>query len=1023
MWGSHMGDDEKNTLLEFATHYHKTNLNVIPLVFGDKRPAVESWRLYYEQKVPSPMIIEWFSNNKRNIGIICGEVSDNLMVLDFDKANHFTQLVEWLSKNNLDDYLDTWIVKTGKGFHIYYRLEDPQPLLLKRELFDGIELRGRRAYVVAPPSKHPTGSFYEFVKGPYMPIKLLSNKQFAKLLVIMYKLGFANKTKLEELYDYVKSLDPTIKFTSLAKISQDGKGASKTTSSTKQETRSLILKKDIDVHKIYSLLKDFYIVGHQHNILSALFGYFARAGVDIFKAVELLALFVKDPKNNPSHKHSRIDQLTYTYARVWGQEYGVRVEDVYGPGIYEKLAEYTKPLLKETEISWSSSDFRRGLVSSIEGKTKGKQSLTQELVNVMINEFSVEENEAKDKAVAIINEISKILGVSMDHVIMVSKTIGEKTWTFYANDPTRGIVLISYTPHFTKIKGREVIFGYYLKEATMKVNPDDTTDRVFTLVFAYPKEMDNDLATLKFEDVNIGPLTKALAETQVGVRNSARLRDALSSILEAFMRRGLLNVEFRAPATGFFEINGELQFFEVSKFRVNHPKPTNETVKEAINKLRELLEFYRFNDKALANIYFDVQSPLGFIRKRYGYENKILFNFGASHVGKTLVRKLGAYIWGIREDKVIRGGSKINANRLAEYLNETTFPITIDEVKNALARPDIYEMLKNSTTNTHIKSRILPHQNFRVAEFYAYGSIATTTNYVPLLGEEFIERIIPVEWDISDKRANEEVELFQANLATYKDELAYIGSYLRDMFIRRWDEVSQIIIGHNQVENGRKLLLMMFEELDLDTSWLRQVKLEYEIEQPSEKDLVLSTIRSDLIDMIHTTKPHLFENTWEDRIRYLGSIGALPPYMMVGTRSAYFDVGVVHRTKERTGYEVAGSLKSLALITGWKLYPKSGKKVIAVPIEQLAKELEQTTLVIEEEEEEIEIDINLAELVVDHLSMEPKTHQELEYELNLPIDKLKPVLLYLEKNGVTYTNNGCIYLNRSRAKELGFNIV
>lgn len=71
------------------------------------------------------------------------------------------------------------------------------------------------------------------------------------------------------------------------------------------------------------------------------------------------------------------------------------------------------------------------------------------------------------------------------------------------------------------------------------------------------------------------------------------------------------------------------------------------------------------------------------------------------------------------------------------------------------------------------------------------------------------------------------------------------------MFIRRWNEVRNIIMETDQIEMGRKILEMLYEELGLSTpEWLRKVEVKYDIEAPTPEEIFFDTIWEDLQEAI-----------------------------------------------------------------------------------------------------------------------------------------------------------------------------
>lgn len=147
-----------------AVVYLMQGLSVIP-VTGKK--TMLDWKLYQRQRARTSDLGWWEQSGLlKNLAIICGAVSNNLMVLDLDG--------EWAVKTFEDLFpslLDTFTVASGsgRGKHLYFFVDDLSATTKhSRGDHNGIELRSTGAYIVAPPSRHPdTDRPYEIsVKRP-----------------------------------------------------------------------------------------------------------------------------------------------------------------------------------------------------------------------------------------------------------------------------------------------------------------------------------------------------------------------------------------------------------------------------------------------------------------------------------------------------------------------------------------------------------------------------------------------------------------------------------------------------------------------------------------------------------------------------------------------------------------------------------------------------------------------------------------------------------------------------------------
>jgi len=128
--------------------------NVIPIKKNTKKPAIV-WGEYQEKKFPRH---ELFNYEICNYGVICGETSNNLVILDFDfeKEVRFDNILANLKRLFPVEY-QTYMVITPHGLHIYYYINgecpkrSPQkPCVLEEVKF--LDILGEGGYALIPPS-------------------------------------------------------------------------------------------------------------------------------------------------------------------------------------------------------------------------------------------------------------------------------------------------------------------------------------------------------------------------------------------------------------------------------------------------------------------------------------------------------------------------------------------------------------------------------------------------------------------------------------------------------------------------------------------------------------------------------------------------------------------------------------------------------------------------------------------------------------------------------------------------------
>lgn len=154
---------QAKSVIDAALAYHEAGLCIIPL--NGKRPALDSWKQYQSERPAQETIHAWHRDGVlRNIGVVCGAVSENLVVIDFDGPGGYPAFAA-----TFPHLTETLMVATGGGIgrHIYLLVDHlPPTTTAKQTSIGSIELRSTGSYVVAPPSLHPrTGKPYEVEKA------------------------------------------------------------------------------------------------------------------------------------------------------------------------------------------------------------------------------------------------------------------------------------------------------------------------------------------------------------------------------------------------------------------------------------------------------------------------------------------------------------------------------------------------------------------------------------------------------------------------------------------------------------------------------------------------------------------------------------------------------------------------------------------------------------------------------------------------------------------------------------------
>src|SRR5690606_34453199 len=111
-------------LTEAAMSYHRAGLCVLPARRAEKRPAVGAWKRYRQTRPTEAELSAWMANNPDAICILCGAVSGNTEIIDFDAGGELFSA--WWNRipTDLHDRLVVEVTPSG-GYHVIYRCEVP----------------------------------------------------------------------------------------------------------------------------------------------------------------------------------------------------------------------------------------------------------------------------------------------------------------------------------------------------------------------------------------------------------------------------------------------------------------------------------------------------------------------------------------------------------------------------------------------------------------------------------------------------------------------------------------------------------------------------------------------------------------------------------------------------------------------------------------------------------------------------------------------------------------------------------
>lgn len=180
--------DASRTVGEVIKWYEARSLQIIPCKRASKLPSIQ-WRELagQGQGLGYPETLALFGGKPEvdaatfNYAVLTGSPSNGLVVIDYD-----------VRERGLENPVATLTVETGKGLHYYVRVRGGTGVRNRSFPRTHLDLRGQGGIAIAPPSLHPSGSFYRLASD--QPIREVTEDWLqGYLATVLAKYGEINR--------------------------------------------------------------------------------------------------------------------------------------------------------------------------------------------------------------------------------------------------------------------------------------------------------------------------------------------------------------------------------------------------------------------------------------------------------------------------------------------------------------------------------------------------------------------------------------------------------------------------------------------------------------------------------------------------------------------------------------------------------------------------------------------------------------------------------------------------------------
>jgi len=713
-----------NSIYEYAKLYLSKNLSIIPLKSKAKEPLIE-WKEFQNRKPTEEEIEKWFKNTNNNIAIICGTVSGNLVVIDFDNMEIHDKWYGFIDEKYpdvRDIVLRTWVVETGRGIHIYLRIKEDKDTFrnlfrTKPKFVEDIDVKGEGGYVVAPPSVHPSGKLYKFRIGPTeegIDIAEVDVQTYNRIIQSIEELS-GKKARGEE---------------QKPKVVEDG----------------LKVLSDDAILKLKELLKDAYRPGFRQFLILYLSGWLAQARVHPLSAIKLAKILHEATQDGDPLK-MRLAAVVYTYKKA-----GYNI-DRYAEEIERETG--VKPYGLDKEIKSESIKGITGVQEILE-QTLGEERALD--VIRQIEEILETSSPYRDSIIELLDYEKQLYAVANLKKLIIARAVRKEE----KNHPNSA----SYLVYKEKVvNGAPINIEVY-------VNP----------IGGITKYLVTWLTPTRPQPIIIGPapiqdiIERLKAEGLVF--HKRLVDDVISAIFEGFIRKGRAVIKTEIESPGFYWVNNK-----IVAIRVDTSMPNNDELRDALLLLNELAEkwFGHVKAKFSTIIKWGVVAPFNYVFKQQSRPwLKWLYLFGPSSTGKTTLGEIVLSIWGVT------GGLKSGANidtiaRIGHVLSQSTFPVIINEPGNALNKEDIVEIIKGAVEGLIVRGKYL-HGNY--VEIPSLAPVMFTSNRVFPRDDALLRRLIVIHFTIDEKIDQRRAEEFETSIKPHLKKLNAIGKAIANLVMQ-----------------------------------------------------------------------------------------------------------------------------------------------------------------------------------------------------------------------------------------------
>ena len=790
-------------------------------------------------------------------------------------------------------------------------------------------------YQLIPPSLHPTGVRYGWIKKPDLSLP-------------NHGLASVGEELLRELLEELRRISKG----SEAKAEREASVKAGTPRGTPPD--KLRELSDSDILEIKEALTDAYKPGVRQFIWLFLSGWAAKAGISPVSVAKILKMLYEGSGDTDSLK-TRASAIVYSYRKA-----GIDLEP-YARQLEELLG--VRPYGLESEVKEEEIKGKSGLQEILE-EVLGEERIL-DIIRLIEDKFGAASPFKGDSVVEILDYEKQLYAVANLRSLVVVRAVRRDGKLVYREKVFDGAPMRVVVYEAPGGRAGETEGGRLAETIPARYQVVWKTKARENPIVIGPDTVDGVVERLKVEGLVYHP------NLALGV---------LSAILSGFVKRGRAEVKVEMDRPGFYIVDVADQERGVTARRLvavdyEIETPGRDELREALLFLDELAGtwFKPVLDKFSTAMKWWVLAPFSYAIKQLGTHMPGLYHYGPPNTRKTTINIVGMSMWGCNyqevasEEKEIPGAAVNTQARLGYWISRGTFPICIREPGGIFEDQNMLHMIRSAIEGLMARGRQTGHRTYE--RIPALATLCFTSNaYLPrdpsLLGKRLYALIYGYSEALKPDSRREDRELmerFDAEVKPKLGKLRAIGKFIASKVAENPEVLREASwVGDKWLQVAENLLREAYKWAGLDVpEWL---SLNYRSEGATDVyEDIREKIRVFLVEKINNEYNKAvgrviileskggstsevsywrYEIPLKERIK-LALKHELVSWLILRGEKVYITTGILAEMRKAVG-EAVGDLKNLAELLGWEYKPKQtiriggtvkNLSVVEVPLE------------------------------------------------------------------------------------------